>query len=190
MYMIKRVTNVRYLKDVVHEPFRHLRDRAKKAPKARKYVGSSSAAPHHDDVPAAPSPPRPRRRHRGSMIKRVLKSIFSMCKTIATETNENHWDIIEIKSHLGLPTDPYCELPTYDDPFAEWDARRRRARGGGGGGGGQRKRRRGGGRRLRVIQLLHTSFLVLDAKGGVKHLSIYHVWNFELLCVWIWYNGL
>jgi hypothetical protein len=56
------------------------------------------------------------------MIKRVLKSIFSMCKTIATETNENRRDIIEIKSHLGLPTDPYHELPEFDDPFAEWDA--------------------------------------------------------------------
>jgi hypothetical protein len=122
MYMIERVTNVLYPKDVVHEPFRHLRDRAKKAPKAHKYVGSSSAAPHRDDVPAAPCPPRPTRRHRGSMIKRVLKSIFSMCKTMATETNENHRDIIEIKSHLGLPTDPYRELPTFDDPFAEWDA--------------------------------------------------------------------
>jgi hypothetical protein len=56
------------------------------------------------------------------MIKRVLKSIFSMCKTIAIETNENRWDIIEIKSHIGLPTDPYRELPEFDDPFAEWDA--------------------------------------------------------------------
>jgi hypothetical protein len=56
------------------------------------------------------------------MIKRVLKSIFSMCKTIATETNENRRDIIEIKYHLGLPTDPYRELPEFDDPFAEWDA--------------------------------------------------------------------
>jgi hypothetical protein len=56
------------------------------------------------------------------MIKRVLKSIFSMCKTIATETNENPRDIIEIKSHLGLPTDPYRELPEFDDPFAEWNA--------------------------------------------------------------------
>jgi hypothetical protein len=57
------------------------------------------------------------------MIKRVLKSIFIMCKTIATETNENRQDIIEIKSHLGLPTDPYRELPEFDDPFAEWDAK-------------------------------------------------------------------
>jgi hypothetical protein len=56
------------------------------------------------------------------MIKRVLKSIFSMCKTIATETNENRRDIIEIKSHLGLPTDTYHELPEFDDPFVEWDA--------------------------------------------------------------------
>jgi hypothetical protein len=56
------------------------------------------------------------------MIKRVLKSIISMCKTIATETNENRRDIIEIKSHLGLPTDPYRELSEFDDPFAEWDA--------------------------------------------------------------------
>jgi hypothetical protein len=56
------------------------------------------------------------------MIKRVLKSIFSMCKTIAMETNENRRDIIEVMSHLGLPTDPYRELPEFDDPFAEWDA--------------------------------------------------------------------
>jgi hypothetical protein len=56
------------------------------------------------------------------MIKRVLKSIFSMCKTIAMETNENCRDIIEIKSHLSLPTDPYRELPEFDNPFAEWDA--------------------------------------------------------------------
>jgi hypothetical protein len=56
------------------------------------------------------------------MIKRVLKRIFSMCKTMATETNENRQDINEIKSHLGLPADPYRELPTFDDPFAEWDA--------------------------------------------------------------------
>jgi hypothetical protein len=45
-----------------------------------------------------------------------------MCKTIATETNENRRDIIKIKSHLGLPTDPYRELREFDDPFAEWDA--------------------------------------------------------------------
>jgi hypothetical protein len=122
MYMIERVTSVRYPKDVVHEPFRHLRDRAKKPPKGRKYVGSSSAAPRHDDLPVASSPPRPPRRHRGSMIKTVLKSIFSMRKTMATKTNENCRDIIEIKSHLGLPTDPYHELPEFDDPFAEWDA--------------------------------------------------------------------
>jgi hypothetical protein len=45
-----------------------------------------------------------------------------MCKTMATETNENRRDIIEIKSHLCLPTDPYRELPTFDNPFVEWDA--------------------------------------------------------------------
>jgi hypothetical protein len=122
MYMIERVTNVRYPKNVVHEPFCHLLDRAKRPPKGRKYAGSSSAAPRHDDLPAARSPPRPPCRHRGSMIKRVLKSIFSMCNTIVTETNENRRDIIKIKSHLGLPTDAYHELPEFDDPFAEWDA--------------------------------------------------------------------
>jgi hypothetical protein len=41
---------------------------------------------------------------------------------MATETNENRRDIIQIKSHLGLPIDPYRELPTFDDPFVEWDA--------------------------------------------------------------------
>jgi hypothetical protein len=111
MYMIERVTNVRYPKDVVHEPFRHLRDRAKKAPKARKYVGSSSVALHHDDMSGAPSPPRPPRRHRGSLIKRVLKSIFSMCKTMATETNENRRDIIEISLILAFLPIPIVSSP-------------------------------------------------------------------------------
>jgi hypothetical protein len=83
MYMIERVTNVHYPNDVIHEPFRHLRDQAKRAPKARKYVGSSSVAPRHDDTPAAPSPPRPPRRPCGSLIKMVLKSIFIMFKTMA-----------------------------------------------------------------------------------------------------------
>jgi hypothetical protein len=45
-----------------------------------------------------------------------------MCKTATQEINENRRDIIEIKSHLGLPADPYHELPEFDDPFAEWDA--------------------------------------------------------------------
>jgi hypothetical protein len=38
------------------------------------------------------------------------------------EVNENRHDIIEIKSHLGLPADTYHELPQFDDPFPEWDA--------------------------------------------------------------------
>jgi hypothetical protein len=41
---------------------------------------------------------------------------------VAKEVNENRRDIIKIKNHLGLPTDPYHELPEFDDPFAEWDA--------------------------------------------------------------------
>ncbi|RLN25697.1 actin-like protein ARP8 [Panicum miliaceum] len=45
-----------------------------------------------------------------------------MCKSVSQEVNENRRDIIEIKSHLGLPYDPYHELPEFDDPFAEWDA--------------------------------------------------------------------
>jgi hypothetical protein len=45
-----------------------------------------------------------------------------MCRIATQEINENHRDIIEIKSHLGLPADPYHELPEFDDPFAKWDA--------------------------------------------------------------------
>jgi hypothetical protein len=45
-----------------------------------------------------------------------------MCKTTTHEINENRFDIIEIKSHLGLPADSYHELPEFDDPFTEWDA--------------------------------------------------------------------
>jgi hypothetical protein len=41
---------------------------------------------------------------------------------VTQEVNENRHDIIEIKSHLGLPADTYHELPQFDDPFPEWDA--------------------------------------------------------------------
>ena len=37
------------------------------------------------------------------------------------EVNENRCDILEINSHLGLPSYTYHELPDFDDPFAEWD---------------------------------------------------------------------
>jgi hypothetical protein len=43
-----------------------------------------------------------------------------MYKSMASEVNENRRDIIEIKNHPGVPTDPYHELPEFDDPFAEW----------------------------------------------------------------------
>jgi hypothetical protein len=130
MYMIERVANVQFPKDVAHEPLRHLCDRDKKQPTQPKIkvVGSFSAASRHDDeLGHAPSPRRPHRAP-GSMVKRVLNSIFNMCKHIATDTNENRQDIIKIKSHLGLPTDPYRELTGIDDPFAEWDAQDAAAR--------------------------------------------------------------
>jgi hypothetical protein len=130
MYMIEKVANVRYPKDVAHEPLHHIRYRAKKQPKQHKtkFVGSYSVAPRQDgDLVYAP-PPRRSRRALGSMVKCFLKSIFNMCKAIAIDTNENCWDIIEIKSHLGLPTNPYRELPDFDDPFAEWDAQDAAAR--------------------------------------------------------------
>ncbi|RLM75196.1 actin-like protein ARP8 [Panicum miliaceum] len=47
---------------------------------------------------------------------------YFACKSMTQEVNENRRDIIKIKSHLGLPYDPYHELPDFDDPFAEWDA--------------------------------------------------------------------
>jgi hypothetical protein len=164
MYMIERVTNVHYPKDVVHEPLRHLRDRAKRPPKGRNYVGSSSAAPRHDDLPAARSSPTPPRRHRGSMIKRVLKSIFSMCKTIATETNENRWDIIEIKFILAFPPIPTASFQSLmtllrsGTPKVPKRKKRRRAM--------MKKKRRN--TTTLSDSAAPPSFLALDAKGAVK----------------------
>ncbi|RLM86226.1 actin-like protein ARP8 [Panicum miliaceum] len=91
---------------------------------ASRHYGSSSSAPRVDDPPLrAPSYGHSSSRHHGSgsMVKRVLRSIFCMCKTMVKEVNENRRDIIEIKGSLGLPIDPYHELPEFDDPFAEWD---------------------------------------------------------------------
>ena len=55
-------------------------------------------------------------------MKRALRSIFCMCKTIASEVNENCRDIQAIKAHMGLHMDAHDPLSEFDDPFAEWDA--------------------------------------------------------------------
>jgi hypothetical protein len=122
MYMIERVTNVTFPKDCKHAAL-HLRPRSGDAPHAPPlHAGATrnsrfDPAPSHSDVSSSSC-----HGHHNSFIKRALKSIFSMCKTATQEINENCHDIIEIKSHLGLPVDPYHELPEFDDPFAEWDA--------------------------------------------------------------------
>ncbi|RLM64926.1 actin-like protein ARP8 [Panicum miliaceum] len=56
------------------------------------------------------------------MVKRALRSIFYVCKTMVKEVNENRRDIIEMNGAMGLPCDPYHELPEFDDSFAEWGA--------------------------------------------------------------------
>ncbi|RLM86546.1 actin-like protein ARP8 [Panicum miliaceum] len=95
-------------------------------PRSSKHRGSSSFAPLVDDPPlCAPSytPSSSRCWGNGSMVKGVLRSIFCMCKTMVREVNENRRDIIEMKSEMGLPCDPHHELPEFDDPYAEWDAK-------------------------------------------------------------------
>ncbi|RLN41538.1 putative callose synthase 6 [Panicum miliaceum] len=122
MYMIERVTKISFPKDCKHEPL-HLHPHSGNAPPgAPRHAGATRNLrfdPPTSHVGACSSSYRD---HSGSFIKRALKSIFGMCKSISQELNENHRDIIEIKIHLGLPYDPYHELHDVDDPFAEWDA--------------------------------------------------------------------
>jgi hypothetical protein len=124
MYMIERVTKITFPKDVKHEPL-HLRPRSEMPARSSKHRGSSSSAPLVDD-PRLHAPSYTSSSSRcwgnGSMIKRVLRSIFCMCKTMVREVNENRCDIKEMKSEMGLPCDPHHELHEFDDPFAEWDA--------------------------------------------------------------------
>jgi hypothetical protein len=124
MYMIERVTKITFPKDVAHEPV-HLRPHSEVPAAASRHHGSSSLAPRVDDPPLhAPSfgPRSSRLRGSGSMVKRVLRSIFCVCKTMVKEVSENHQDIIEMNGAMGLPCDPYHELPEFDDSFAEWGA--------------------------------------------------------------------
>jgi hypothetical protein len=122
MYMIERVTKVTFPKDCKHVAL-HLRPRSSDAPHAPPLHAGAARNPRFDPAPSySGASSSSRHGHHDSFIKRALKSIFCMCKTATQEINENHRDIIEIKSHLGLPTDPYHELPEFDDPFAEWDA--------------------------------------------------------------------
>jgi hypothetical protein len=122
MYMIESVTKVTFPKDCKHEAL-HLRPRSGDAPRAHPLHAGATRNPRFDPAPSySGASSSSRHGHHDSFIKRALNSIFCMCKTVTQEINENHHDIIEIKSHLGIPADPYHELPVFDDPFAEWDA--------------------------------------------------------------------
>jgi hypothetical protein len=120
MYMIERVKMITFPKDCKHEPLR-IRLRSGDAPQAPPLHASATRNPRFDPTPSFLGASSSRHGHHDSFIKRALKSIFCMCKFVANEVNENRRDIIKIKNHLGLPTDPYHELPKLDDPFAEWD---------------------------------------------------------------------
>jgi hypothetical protein len=113
MYMIERVTKITFPKDCKHEPLR-IRPRSGDAPWAPPLHAGATRNPGFDPAPSYSGPSSSHRGHHDSFIKRALKSIFCMCKTATQEINENRRDIIEIKSHLGLPADPYHELPEFD----------------------------------------------------------------------------
>jgi hypothetical protein len=122
MYMIERVTNVTFPKDCKHVAL-HLHPLSGDAPHAPPLHARATRNLRFDPPPSTVGASSSSRHgHHDSFIKRPLKSIFCMCKTATQKINENCRDIIEIKSHLGLPADPYHELPEFDDPFAEWDA--------------------------------------------------------------------
>jgi hypothetical protein len=122
MYMIERVTNITFPKDCKHATL-HLRPRSGDALHAPPLHAGATRNARFDPAPSYFSVSSSSRHgHHDSFIKRAPKNIFSMCKTATHEINENCRDIIEIKGHLGLPADPYHELPEFDDPFAEWDA--------------------------------------------------------------------
>jgi hypothetical protein len=121
MYMIERVTMITFPKDCKHEPL-CIRPRSGDAPRAPPLHAGATRNPRFDLAPSYSGPSSSHHGHSSLFIKRALKSIFCMCKTVTQEVNENHHDIIEIKSHLGLHVDTYHELPQFDDPFPEWDA--------------------------------------------------------------------
>jgi hypothetical protein len=121
MYMIERVTMIIFPKDCKHEPLR-IRPRSGDAPRAPPLHAGATRNSRFDPAPSYSGPSSSHQGHSSSFIKRALKIIFCMCKSMANEINENRRDIIEIKNHLGLPTDPYHELLEFDDPFAKWDA--------------------------------------------------------------------
>ncbi|RLM93360.1 actin-like protein ARP8 [Panicum miliaceum] len=112
--MYRRVTKITFPKDGKHEVL-HLRSRGEDAPPLPTHHGYSSSAASHVEAPhlSAPSyvPSSSCRHGNGYIVKRVLRSIFCMCKTMVCEVNENRRDIIEMKSEMGLPCDPHHELP-------------------------------------------------------------------------------
>jgi hypothetical protein len=121
MYMIERVTKITFPKDRKHEPL-HIRPRSGDAPRAPPFHAGATRNPRFHPTPSFSGASSSRHGHHDSFIKRVLKSIFCMCKTVTQEVNENCREIIEIRSHLELPADTYHDLPQLDDPFPEWDA--------------------------------------------------------------------
>ena len=122
MYMIERVTKVTFPKTINHEPL-HLHARSGDAPPLPPSHAGATRNPRYDPAPSSlGASSSSRHRHHDSFVKRALRSLFGMCRNIAQDVHENARSINEIRGHMGLPLDSHCELPAFDDPFAEWDA--------------------------------------------------------------------
>jgi hypothetical protein len=89
MYMIERVTKVTFPKDCKHAAL-HLRPRSSDALHAPPLHAGATRNPRFDPAPSYSSASSSSRHgHHDNVIKRALKSIFSMCKTTTQEINEN-----------------------------------------------------------------------------------------------------
>ena len=102
-----------------HEPL-HLRARSGDAPPLSPLHASSTRNPRLDPAPSSSGVSSSSRHgHHDSFVKRALRSLFGMCKSIAQDVHENKRSINEIRGHLGLPLDTHHDIPKFDDPFAE-----------------------------------------------------------------------
>ncbi|KAL6843727.1 hypothetical protein ACP4OV_026298 [Aristida adscensionis] len=130
MQMIEKVTNTTFLTDVQHPPYGMKKHKDLHLP---DNLFGESSSPHPSARASAPSlGPKPTCPKTGTSTDRPLKSIFNVCKSNATEINEQRRLFQEafrkieqrqqkICRKLGVPSSPLSDYPDIPPPPVFYD---------------------------------------------------------------------
>jgi hypothetical protein len=118
MYIIERVSGIKFKKDVEHRPYKLTQWQHTGWEMLVGAVGMSAAAGGRSSHRAGSSRPSSHHMSRGSKLKELLKKIFCMCQYAVDAAYEGRKDINDMRRQMGLVTreiPPPPVFPPYED---------------------------------------------------------------------------